>query len=86
MKKVLLSLAFVLATSSIINANSSKKEVLSTSEKSIDMIDAFSCLTDAYNFANELEEISPGGAYSWTHQEWSQVFNNFFSLCRLQEN
>jgi hypothetical protein len=45
MKKVFLSLAFVLATSSIINANSSNKEVLSTSEKSIDMIDAFSCLT-----------------------------------------
>jgi hypothetical protein len=68
------------------NANSSNIEDLAKPKKAIELVDNFSCLTDAYNFPNGLEELSPGGAYSWSIEEWSGVFNNFFSFCRLQEN
>jgi hypothetical protein len=87
MKKIILSLVFVLATgTNFINANSSNIEVTKITEKAIYVEeDNFSCLTDSYNFANGLEELSPGGSYSWSIEEWSEVFNNFFSLCRLQE-
>ena len=63
------------------NANSTEVEVLTSKVKNIEIIDDFSCLTDAYVVTNVLESMSPGGAYSWDIDTWSQLFNFFFEQC-----
>jgi hypothetical protein len=43
-------------------------------------------LTRASNFANYIEENSPGGSYSWTIEEWSSVFKSAFNRCIWDED
>ena len=85
MKKVIISLILVLATgTSFMNANSINTKNIS-SVKNISLED-FGCLTRAYNFANFIEAFSPGGAYSYSIEEWSSVFNSAFERCNADED
>lgn len=75
MKKIILSLVFIFTMgTSFMNASSDQN------------IEYFSCLLDAYNEANRQELNSPRGAYSWTHEQWTAVFERSFGVCQaLQE-
>lgn len=80
MKKIILGLVFVFATgTSFMNANSSNQNNNSRN------IEYFSCLMDAYENANREEAASPGGAYSWTHEQWTAVFELSFGVCQALE-
>lgn len=80
MKKIILCLVFVFATStSLLNANEPK--INKEKNLNIIQIEYFGCLTDAYNSANKLEAASEGGAYSWSIDTWSVIFNYLFEMC-----
>jgi len=53
-----------------------KYESTETSEVSNFAVE--SCLSKAYNTANEIEEISD---QDWSSEEWGRVFRNLFDLC-----
>mgnify|MGYP007079440363 CR=1 FL=1 len=57
-----------------------KSKVIHNNLIQVDLED-LSCLTRAYNFANFIEAYSPGGAYSWTTEEWTGVFQAYFDRC-----
>ncbi len=98
MKKVILSLVFVLATgTNILNAEikTNKQKLLPDVNYSTDNLGTsifdinyneqelmFGCLTDAYNAANKLEEDSSSGAYGWNIEMWSYAFNALFEDCQ----
>ncbi len=106
MKRIILSLIFILA---MININASNnvsdtfkfgEEVIFISQKTIEIPtylevmyirtpqssetqsdEAFSCLKDAYEWANKKEKESFFGQYGWTFEQWNAVFQHYFAIC-----
>lgn len=77
MKKIILSLVFIFATgTTFMNANSYKKTP---------NFEELSCLMNAFNQTNALEAESPGGSYSWTHEQWTATFQLLIGVCNALE-
>lgn len=53
MKKVLLSLAFVLATGTIMNANSSNEEIVTNKKEAIEIVEDFGCFSSCNSVARQ---------------------------------
>lgn len=87
MKKYILSLVFVLITSTnLLNANHSGGKSNLKEIKLNKKVKDLGCLMDAYNGAQKIEASSEAGAYGWDIEIWSKVFKQLFDFCNRGNN
>jgi hypothetical protein len=76
MRKLILSLVFVLATGTVMNANSTNEEVLPSSKEAIEIVEG-DCLQEAWDFGtvDDMEDGESRDFVEWWLTNW--YYENF---------